>query len=343
VTARTTDVAAMRRSIALAERGLGLTSPNPIVGCVIVADDGSIVGEGFHSGAGDAHAEVLALRAAGDRAKGATAFVTLEPCRHTGRTKPCSQALIDAGIARVVYAVDDPNPVAANGADVLRAAGVVVESGLLHDEAARSNAAWLHRQQTGRPFVTWKYAATLDGRVCAADGTSRWITGEAARHDVHVLRSRSDAIVVGTGTVLADDPRLDVRLADVSMSRQPLRVVVGRRELPPTSKVLDDSAPTLLLHEHEPASVLKRLADRDVVSVLLEGGPTLAGAFVGAGLVDRVVAYFAPALLGSGLPSLGDAGIETLAAALRLTIDEVRLVGDDVRVVATPRTTEKGA
>jgi diaminohydroxyphosphoribosylaminopyrimidine deaminase/5-amino-6-(5-phosphoribosylamino)uracil reductase len=343
VNARIADDAPMRHAIELAERGLGLTSPNPIVGCVVVAADGTVVGEGFHSGAGEPHAEVVALAAAGERAKGATAFVTLEPCRHTGRTTPCTEALIGAGVVRVVYAVDDPNPIAAHGADVLRAAGVDVEGGRLHDEAASSNAAWLHRQQTGRPFVTWKYAATLDGRVCAADGTSRWITGEAARRDVHVLRSRSDAIVVGTGTVLADDPRLDVRLPGVSMSRQPLRVVVGRRELPPNARVLDDSAPTLLLHDREPASVLKHLAERDIVSVLLEGGPTLAGAFVAAGLVDRVVAYFAPALLGSGLPALGDSGIETLAATLRLTIDEVGLVGDDVRLVATPRVTEKGA
>jgi diaminohydroxyphosphoribosylaminopyrimidine deaminase / 5-amino-6-(5-phosphoribosylamino)uracil reductase len=234
-----------------------------------------------------------------------------------------------------VFAVDDPDPVAGHGADDLRAAGVIVEAGLLHDEAAWSNAAWLHRTRTGRPYVTWKYAATLDGRVAAADGTSRWITGEAARHDVHLLRARSDAIVVGTGTVLADDPGLDVRLPGVTIAKPPLRVVVGHRPLPPAAKVLDDSAPTLVIAEHDPASVLKLLAERDVVSVLLEGGPTLAGAFVAAGLVDRVVAYLAPALLGAGLPALGDAGIETLAAALQLRVDSVDLIGDDVRVTAT--------
>jgi diaminohydroxyphosphoribosylaminopyrimidine deaminase / 5-amino-6-(5-phosphoribosylamino)uracil reductase len=183
--------------------------------------------------------------------------------------------------------------------------------------------------------VTWKYAATLDGRVAAADGTSRWITSEAARLDVHRLRSRSDAIVVGTGTALADDPRLDVRLPDGTAAR-PLRVVVGHRRLPANARVLDDSAPTLLLDEHDPVTVLKHLAERNVVSVLLEGGPTLAGAFVGAGLVDRVVVYLAPALLGAGLAALGDAGIETIAGALRLHVDAIDLVGGDVRIVATP-------
>ena len=330
-------VTAMRRAIALAELGLGSTSPNPIVGCVIVGPDDSIVGEGYHTRAGDPHAEVNALRDAGGLALGATAFVTLEPCRHTGRTPPCTQSLIEAGVTRVVFAVADPDPVAGHGADDLRAAGVLVEEGLLGDEAAGSNEAWLHHARTGRPFVTWKYAATLDGRVAAADGTSRWITGEAARHDVHRLRSRSDAIVVGTGTVLADDPRLDVRLPDAPNSNRPLRVVVGRRPVPSGSKVLDDAAPTVLLTEHDPKSVLAYLSGRDVVSVLLEGGPTLAGSFVAAGMVDRVVAYLAPSLLGSGRAALGDAGIDTLRSALRLHVDAVDLIGEDIRISATPR------
>ncbi|HEY0870820.1 MAG TPA: bifunctional diaminohydroxyphosphoribosylaminopyrimidine deaminase/5-amino-6-(5-phosphoribosylamino)uracil reductase RibD [Acidothermaceae bacterium] len=329
------DASLMRRAIELAELGLGSTSPNPIVGAVIVDGDGTVVGQGFHARAGEPHAEVVALRDAGGRAQGATVFVTLEPCRHTGRTPPCTQALIDAGVSRVVYAVDDPDPVAGHGAANLRTAGIAVEAGLLHDEAARSNAAWLHFTRTGRPYVTWKYAATLDGRVSAADGSSRWITGEAARHDVHVLRSRSDAIVVGTGTVLADDPRLDVRLPGGAITHQPLRVVVGRREIRHTAKVFGGSAPSLQIADHDLASVLKSLAERDVVSVLIEGGPTLAGAFVAAGLVDRIVAYIAPALLGSGLPALGDAGIETLSDALRFHVEAIDLVGDDVRITAT--------
>ncbi len=329
------EVAAMARAIDLAELGLGTTSPNPIVGCVIVDAAGVVVGEGFHRRAGEPHAEAIAIADADGRARGATAFVSLEPCRHAGRTPPCTEALIDAGIARVVFAVHDPSPDAAGGAAVLTAAGIVVQRGLLEAKAVRSNAAWLHRVRTGRPFVTWKYAATLDGRVAAADGTSRWITGEAARLDVHLLRSRSDAIVVGTGTALADDPRLDVRLPGGTAAR-PLRVVVGHRQLPATARVLDDSAPTLLLDEHDPVAVLKQLTERDIVSVLLEGGPKLAGAFVAAGLVDRVVAYLAPALLGAGLPALGEAGIETISGALRLQVDAIDLVGDDVRVVATP-------
>jgi diaminohydroxyphosphoribosylaminopyrimidine deaminase / 5-amino-6-(5-phosphoribosylamino)uracil reductase len=332
-----TATAAMRRAIALAELGLGSTSPNPIVGCVIVGPDGSVVGEGYHERAGGPHAEVIALRDAGGSARGATAFVTLEPCRHTGRTPPCTQALIGAGISRVVFAVADPDPIAGHGADDLRAAGVLVEEGLLGEEAARSNAAWLHRARTGRPFVTWKYAATLDGRVAAADGTSRWITGDAARHDVHLLRARSDAIVVGTGTVLTDDPHLDVRLPDAPTSNRPLRVVVGRREVPSGANVLDDAAPTVLLTDHDPKAVLAYLSDQGVVSVLLEGGPTLAGAFVAAGMVDRVVAYLAPALLGAGPSALGNAGIETLRSALRLQVDAVDLIGDDVRIIASPR------
>jgi diaminohydroxyphosphoribosylaminopyrimidine deaminase/5-amino-6-(5-phosphoribosylamino)uracil reductase len=338
VSAAELDANMMRRAIELAERGLGSTSPNPIVGCVIVGPDGTVVGEGFHERAGGPHAEVVAIRDADGPARGATAYVTLEPCRHTGRTPPCTRALIEAGVSRVVFAVDDPDPVAGHGADDLRAAGVLVEAGLLHDEAARSNAAWLHRTRTGRPYVTWKYAATLDGRVSAADGTSRWITGAAARHDVHLLRARSDAIVVGTGTVLADDPRLDVRLPGATIAKPPLRVVVGYREVPSTAKVLDDSAPTVVIADHDVASVLKLLAERDVVSALLEGGPTLAGAFVAAGCVDRIVAYLAPALLGAGLPALGDAGIETLAAALKLRIDAVDLIGGDVRITATTAT-----
>jgi len=338
---RPIELDAMRRAIELAERGLGGTSPNPIVGCVILDDEGGPVGEGFHQRAGQPHAEVEALRNAGEQARGGTAVVTLEPCRHVGRTGPCVNALIEAGVSRVVYAVDDPNAVAGGGAEVLRAAGIDVVGGVLVREAAGSNEAWLHRARTGRPFVVWKFATTLDGRSSAADGTSRWITGDDARRDVHLLRSRVDAIAAGTGTICADDPSLTVRLDDVSISRdlrgQPLRVVVGHREISSSAKVFEGSAPTLLIHEHDPAVVLDELADRDVVSVLLEGGPTLAGAFIAAGLIDKVVAYVAPAFLGAGQPVLGSIGINTITDALRWEVDSVDMVGSDIRVVARPR------
>lgn len=364
----------MRRAIALAARGLGTTSPNPVVGCVILDAAGNPVGEGFHEVAGGPHAEVHALRAAGERARGGTAFVTLEPCAHTGRTGPCAQALLDAGVARVVFAVSDPNPQAAGGGEVLRAAGVAVTAGFLADEAARGNEAWLTATRLGRPFTTWKYAATLDGRSAAADGTSRWITSAASRADVHALRATVDAVVVGSGTLRADDPHLAVRGdAAPGRARQPLRVVLDTAaRIPADARVLDAAAPTLLavaddLDAETAADLARRVGDRAEVlplprtaegldldalakalhtrgvrSVLLEGGPTLAGAYAAAGLIDRVVGYLAPALLGAGPAALGPAGISTIAEALRLTVDEVTAgdrFGGDIRVVARPRRT----
>lgn len=329
------EIAAMRHAIALAERGLGLTTPNPIVGCVILDDAERVVGEGFHQHAGGPHAEVVALATAGPRAKGGAAVVSLEPCRHTGRTGPCTQLLIEAGVTRVVYASTDPSPKAAGGADELRAAGLDVLGGVLADEATRSNEAWLHFARTRRPFVTWKFAATLDGRTAATDGTSRWITSEAARADAHRLRARHDAVMVGTGTALIDDPSLTVRQG-VSTSRQPLRVVVGRRELPSSAKVCDDAAPTLIVREHDPDLVLKTLADHDVVSVLLEGGATLAAAFMAAGRVDKVVGYLAPAFLGAGRAAVADLGINKIGDILRWHVDDAEIVGGDLRIIVRP-------
>ena len=329
------DVALMRRALALAARG-PLGDPNPRVGAVVLDRDGEVVGEGWHRGAGTPHAEVEALRAAGKLAVGGTAVVSLEPCNHTGRTGPCAQALVEAGVARVVFAQSDPNPEAAAGAQTLHAAGIEAVEGLLADEATALNRAWTFAVTHGRPMVTWKFAATLDGRSAAADGTSRWITGEAARADVHALRARCGAVLVGTGTVLADDPRLTVRGPDgTPHARQPLRVVVGERDLPAGARVLDDVAPTLHLRDRDPALALKALADREVRHVWLEGGPTLAAAFVAAGLVDEVVAYLAPALLGAGAAAVGDLGIRTIGEALRLLPHEVTTIGDDIRVVAT--------
>ncbi|HEY3411281.1 MAG TPA: bifunctional diaminohydroxyphosphoribosylaminopyrimidine deaminase/5-amino-6-(5-phosphoribosylamino)uracil reductase RibD [Propionicimonas sp.] len=325
----------MDRALALASRS-PLADPNPRVGCVLVADDGRIVGEGWHRGAGTAHAEVEALSAAGSDAAGATAYVSLEPCDHQGRTGPCVQALLCAGVRRVVYAQADPNPAASGGAATLAAGGVEVFGGIRAGEATRLNEAWTFSVTRGRPFVTWKVAGTLDGRTAAADGTSAWITGPQARLDVHRLRSGCGAIVVGTGTVLADDPRLTVRDQDGrNAARQPVRVVVGRRPIPADARILAPDAVTLLLGE-DPAGVLAHLQGAGIRHVWLEGGATLAAAFVASGLVDEIVAYIAPALLGSGRPLIGGLGIATLADARRYTLADVTPLGDDVRLTLRP-------
>lgn len=325
----------MGRALALAARS-PLADANPRVGCVLVADDGRIVGEGWHHGAGTPHAEVEALRAAGLDAAGATAYVTLEPCNHHGRTGPCAQALLRAGVRRVVYAQADPNPPASGGAATLALGGVEVLGGIRAGEADRLNEAWAFSVTRGRPFITWKVAGTLDGRTAAADGTSAWITGRPARLDVHLLRSRCGAIVVGTGTVLADDPRLTVRRPDgTNAPRQPVRVVVGRRSIPADARVLSPVAPTLLLPD-DPAGVLARLHQVGIHHAWLEGGATLAAAFLAAGLVDEIVAYIAPAPLGSGPPLVGGLGIATLAFAHRFALADVTRLGDDVRLTLRP-------
>ena len=347
-----TELGAMRRAVELSRAVLGTTSPNPPVGAVVLDADGAVVGEGATQPPGGPHAEVVALQQAGARAAGGTAVVTLEPCRHTGRTGPCADAVRAAGIARVVVACPDPTPDAGGGAGELRAAGVAVEVDVLADEVARGPLeAWLTRWRTGRPFVTWKYAATLDGRSAAADGTSRWVTGEHSRADVHRLRGEVDAVVAGVGTVLADDPLLTTR---PDPGHQPLRVVVDSTGRTPLSaRALSGARPAVLAVRSDVdagtypdqlslpgdddgrvdlRALLAALQDRDVVSILLEGGPTLAGAFVRAGLVDRVVAYLAPALLGEGPTALGPAGVGTIADLHRLRLDDVSRTGDDVRL-----------
>ncbi|MGH8839422.1 MAG: bifunctional diaminohydroxyphosphoribosylaminopyrimidine deaminase/5-amino-6-(5-phosphoribosylamino)uracil reductase RibD [Jiangellaceae bacterium] len=336
------EVAAMRRALDLARSPGVPRGPNPRVGCVLLDATGTIVAEGYHRGAGGPHAEVDALVAAGGRARGATAVVTLEPCNHLGRTGPCAEALIAAGIVRVVFGQHDANPVARGGAEAFRAAGVDVEGGVLADEARTVNPTWTFAVEHGRPFVTWKFAATLDGRSAAADGTSRWITSPEARADVHRLRAECDVVLVGTGTVLADDPRLTVRGDDdtaVQRAVQPLRAVMGLRSIPARAAVLDEAAETVHLATRSPERALRDLFVRDRQHVWLEGGPTLAGAFVHAGVVDRVVAYLAPALLGAGPAALADAGVTTVSRAVRLDIDDVTRVGSDLRITARP---EKG-
>ncbi len=322
-------------AIAESERVRGTTSPNPPVGCVVLDESGEPVGFGGTRPIGGAHAEVMALREAGAKARGGTAVVTLEPCAHHGRTPPCTEALREAGIKHVVHAVSDPNPRAAGGAQVLEKAGITVESGLMHDEVSRGPLrAWLHYARTGRPHVTWKYAASLDGRIAAQDGTSRWISSEASREEVHDMRAKLDAIIVGSGTVKKDDPALTARDASgMPLARQPLPVVVGMSDLPSGAKLQHTA---LHLRTHAPDEVLDALAAQGVVDVLLEGGPTLAGAFWRAGRIDRVLAYIAPTLLGNGPAAVLDAGVSTITDAVRLTVEDVTMSGPDLRISAVP-------
>jgi diaminohydroxyphosphoribosylaminopyrimidine deaminase/5-amino-6-(5-phosphoribosylamino)uracil reductase len=345
-----TDVVerAMRRALELAATPGVPLGPNPRVGCVLLAPDGSAIAEGFHRGAGTPHAEAAALAAllsdgASDSAKGATAVVTLEPCNHTGRTGPCAQALIEAGVERVVFAQPDPNPVAAGGADALREAGVAVEMGLLEREARRVNRAWTFALEHGRPFVTWKFATTLDGRSAAADGTSRWVSSRPARVDTHRLRAQCDVMMVGAGTVAIDDPELTVRDEfDDPVAHQPLRAVMGERDLPADRRIFNDRAETVQLRTRDPHEALAELHELGRRHVFLEGGPTLAAAFVRAGLVDEVVTYVAPMLLGSGTSAVGDLGIATIADALHLQITDVTTLGTgaetNVRLTLIPTT-----
>ncbi|MBM7515135.1 diaminohydroxyphosphoribosylaminopyrimidine deaminase/5-amino-6-(5-phosphoribosylamino)uracil reductase [Nocardioides nitrophenolicus] len=338
----TREYDAMRRALALAATPGVPLHPNPRVGCVLLAPDGSIVGEGYHHGAGTPHAEVEALKVAGERARGATAVVTLEPCNHTGRTGPCAQALIAAGVTRVVIAQRDPNPQAAGGLDTLLEAGLEVDAGLLADEAAELNRTWTFAHLNGRPFVTWKFATTLDGRSAAADGSSRWVSSPAARRDTHLLRALCDTMLVGANTVEVDDPQLTVRGDDDQpVGEQPLRVVLGERELAEDRRVFDDAAPTVHLRTRDPEQALRILyAEHDRHHVFLEGGPTLAAAFLRAGLVDEVVTYVAPMLLGAGRSAVGDLGIGTIGDALHLRLIETTVVGEgaeaNVRMIMRP-------
>ncbi len=361
----------MARALALARRGLYTTAPNPRVGCVLLRD-GRVVGEGFHRRAGEAHAEALALAAAAGRARGATAYVTLEPCRHTGRTPPCTGALREAGVARVVAAMHDPDPrTAGEGLAQLRAAGIHADCGLLEEQARALNEGFVSRMLRGRPWVRVKLAMSLDGRTAMASGESRWITGPAARRDVQHWRAQSGAIVTGVGTVLADDPALDVRPEDMNPRsrrlaepvRQPLRVIMDSRfRTPLRARILSRGAPVLiaggrppgtgeaLLRRHaellavegtggrpSPRAVLEVLARREVNDVLVEAGPAVAGAFVREGLADELLIYAAPTLLGPAAKPLMDLpGLNRMSQQLRLELVEVRSVGRDLRLRARP-------
>lgn len=326
---------AMRRALALALGGTSL-GPNPQVGCVLLRADGTIAAEGWHRGAGTAHAEVDALsRLSPDEPRGLTAVVTLEPCDHTGRTGPCSEALIRAGVARVVYAVDDPGDASSGGATRLLGAGIDVVSGVLADEAEETIRPWLVAARSGRPFVTLKWASSLDGRSAAADATSRWITGTAARQHVHEQRAAHDAILVGTGTVLADDPSLTARGdAGELLPDQPLPVVVGRRAVPADAALRRHPRELVETGTRDLHAVLADLFARGVRRLFVEGGPTVASEFVRLGLVDDYLVYLAPTLIGGPRVALGDLGVDTIGDQRRLTVTRVTPLGDDLLIAA---------
>lgn len=361
----TVDHIHMARALRLAERGAYTTKPNPMVGCVLAHGD-DVVGEGWHQRVGQAHAEVIALEAAGDRAKGATAYVTLEPCAHTGRTGPCADALIEAGVGRVVAAMRDPFPqVDGAGFDKLRAAGLEVLDGLMETQSRALNRGYLSRIVRGRPWLRVKLATSLDGRSAMANGESKWISGEASRLDVQRWRARAGAIVTGSGTVIADDPSLTVRMGDDTEFVPPLRVVLdpGLATVA-RGRVREGDAPTLYLHapnakpsqimrtdgfhaetdtvavsggRFDLEAVLRLLAERGVNEVQVEAGATLAGGFLAAGLVDELLLYMAPVVLGSDArPLFAGLGIDAMADRLRLQVVESRTIGEDTRLLLRP-------
>lgn len=326
---------AMRRALELAGNGPA-TGGNPQVGCVLLAPDGTVVAEGWHRGAGTPHAEVDALSRVSD-ASGLTAVVTLEPCNHTGRTGPCAVALAQAGIARVVFSVADPNGEAAGGAARLRAAGVEVIGGVLQDEGEALLERWLVATRRGRPWVRLKWASSLDGRAAATDGSSQWITGTASRQRVHEERAAHDAILVGTGTVLSDDPALTARGdGGELLEHQPLPVVIGARGIPEHSRLHAHPRGVVVTGSRDLEQVLEDLFRRDVRLVYVEGGPTLASAFVAAGLVDEFSVYLAPVLLGGPRTALTELGVESIGQARRLRVTALDPLGDDIHLIARP-------
>ena len=332
----------MRHALSLAAHGPA-TGVNPQVGCVLVDSNGTIVAEGWHRGAGTPHAEVDALSrilANGSAASippGLTAIVTLEPCNHEGLTGPCSEALIAAGVERVVYAVSDPGEHSSGGAERLREAGVLVDAGVLAEEASEAMRTWLTATRLRRPFVTMKWASSLDGRVAAVDGSSKWITGTAARQRVHEQRERSDALLVGTGTVLTDDPSLTARGdGGELMPHQPIPVVIGERAIPSNARVFQHPRTPIIAASRDLPAILADLFERGIRHAFVEGGPMLASAFVTAGLVDEYLVYLAPVLLGGGRLALSDIGVGSIGEARRLSIDSVERLGDDLLVVARP-------
>ena len=355
ITAR--DHNLMLRALQLARRGMNTTTPNPRVGCVIACEHGDIVGEGYHRIAGEGHAEINALADAGEKAEGATAYVTLEPCCHQGKTGPCTQALIQAGIKRVVYAMQDPNPqVAGQGLAELEAAGIVVHGPVEEEAALELNVGFVKRMRQGLPFVRVKTAMSLDGRTAMASGESKWVTGPAARADVQRLRARSCAIVTGVESVILDDPSLTVRLNEGD--RQPVRIIVDTRgRCPDDAEILRQPGKTIIACSEnlelpsdgrtywplpeknariDLLALLRKLADENCNEVLVETGATLAGAFVASGLIDELVVYVAGKLMGSSARPAFTLPIDKMSSLLPLSIRDVRAVGDDWRFVAIP-------
>ena len=329
----TGETAAMRRALELARDPAAPLGPNPRVGAVIIDAEGGVVGEGFHRGAGTPHAETHALNDAGPRSVGATLVVTLEPCAHVGRTGPCADAVIAAGVRRVVFAMEDPSSVGGGGAQRLRDAGIDVCVGLESDSARALNPGWLRSTRAARPYTIWKVASTLDGFVASADGSSQWITGTAARAEVHEMRRGVDAIITGTGTVIADDPSLTARNPDDTLhDRQPRRVVMGVTDVPTQARVFDDSSPSQQIRSHDLPKSMSQLHADGVLSALIECGPRLASSFVEADLIDEVRWYVAPILVGTGTSVLTDIGVSTLINARRFDVVDVVPVGADVRI-----------
>ena len=311
----------------LSLKSLGVSTPNPNVSAVIYAADGSLIADGFHNRKVSVdHAEVVALKKAGSSARGATMVVSLEPCAHTGTTPPCVQAIIDAGIAKVIYAVKDPNPLAAGGAQKLADAGIAVE----YRESAELTfvqRAWLHKERTGRPLMVWKVATTLDSKVAASDGTSQWITGPESREDVQVLRAQSDAILIGTNTALVDNPHLIPR----GHEARPVRVICGEQEVPATNKVFDNEARTITVKSKSVPELMKVLSDEGFNQVLVEAGPTLGSALMASGNIDELIIYQAPKMLGAGKEFVSHLGISTLDDFLELELLSVQPFGSDIK------------
>jgi diaminohydroxyphosphoribosylaminopyrimidine deaminase/5-amino-6-(5-phosphoribosylamino)uracil reductase len=311
----------------LSLQGLGVSTPNPNVSASIYGADGSLISDGFHNRKVSVdHAEVVAIKKAGSAARGATMVVSLEPCAHTGTTPPCVQAIIDAGIAKVIYAVADPNPIAAGGAQKLLDAGIAVE----YRESAELEfvqRAWLHKERTGRPLMIWKVATTLDSKVAASDGTSQWITGPESREDVQLLRAQSDAILIGTNTAIVDNPHLIPRGHDA----RPVRVICGEQEVPATNKVFDNQARTITVKSKAIPELINVLSDEGFNQVLVEAGPTLGSALMASGNIDELIIYQAPKLLGAGKEFVSHLGISTLDDHLELELISVQPFGSDIK------------